>query len=633
MCGITGIIRLSDAAPVEEGILRQMNSRLSHRGPDDDGFHFEPGVGLGHRRLSIIDLTTGHQPIYNEDRSVVIVFNGEIYNYKALVSELMSRGHKFKTQSDTEAIVHGWEEWGPSCVEKLRGMFAFVIWDRNTRTLFAARDHLGVKPLYYAELPGDVFIFASELKGLLAYPGVSSVLDPLAVEEYFAFGYIPEPRSILKGVRKLPPGHYIHAQSGGGSVSTTQYWDVPFELHRGRSEDELRDELVSQLRESVELQLISEVPLGAFLSGGVDSSSVVAMMSQVSREPVKTCSIAFDDERFNEAHFAALVAERYSTDHFSESVHSDDFSLLDKLAGLYDEPYADSSALPTYRLCEITRKKVTVALSGDGGDENFAGYRSYGVHLRTNSLRSVIPGSVRGPFFGSLARLYPKLDWAPKFLRAKRTFSLLSKSLVDAFAQGAMITTDEERRELFSSSFTSSLQGYGAREVIRRHAKQSPTENPLSLMQYLDLKVYLPADILTKVDRASMAHSLEVRVPLLDHQFVEWASGIPPELQYKGGTGKYLFKQALAPYLPSPILNRSKMGFSIPLSRWFRGPLRERVRERVLSPQLLDGGIFASGSLKRVIDEHERGVRDHGSLLWSLVMFEASIRGLSGEKR
>jgi asparagine synthase (glutamine-hydrolysing) len=603
-----------------------MNTSQAHRGPDGEGVHVEPGVGLGHRRLSIIDVATGQQPLYNEDGSVVVVFNGEIYNYQSLIPELVALGHVFHTRSDTEVIVHAWEAWGERCVERFRGMFAFALWDRHRETLFLARDRLGVKPLYYAVLPDGTLLFGSELKSLLAHGGLARTIDPCAIEEYFALGYVAEPRTVFAGARKLPPAHTLSIRRGEPVREPACFWDPRFTLDRVLTPDEAFAELAARLDESVKLRLISEVPLGAFLSGGVDSSAVVASMARVSDGPVNTCSIGFDDPAFNEIGFAQQVADRYHTQHHVETVASNDFSLVDKLAQVYDEPYADSSALPTYRVCELARKHVKVALSGDGGDEHFAGYRRYRMAMGEQRVRSLLPLGLRKPTFGFLGAVYPKADWAPRVLRAKTTFEALARDLVEGYFHGVSILPDRVRDQLFTDKFRRELQGYRAIEVFRAHERNAPTDDPLSVIQYIDMKTYLPGDILTKVDRASMAHALEVRVPLLDHKFVEWVSGLPSTVKLKAGEGKDIFKKSLKPYLSDDILYRKKMGFSIPLGAWLRGPLRDKVRAAVLNPALLDTGIFNEQYLRQMVDQHNSGAKDHTVSLWSVLMFDAFLR-------
>ena len=629
MCGIAGIFDLGERRPIDESLLVAMRDSLRHRGPDDEGLHVEPGVGLGHRRLSIIDLSGGHQPCYNEDSTVVVVYNGEIYNFQELVEELSALGHTFRSSCDTEVLVHAWEEWGEASVERYNGMFAFALWDRNRKTAFLARDRLGIKPLYYARTDDGRVLFGSELKSLLVDPRLSRELAPEAVEEFFAYGYVPEPRSIFRRVQKLSPGHTLSITPEGAS-EPRRYWDVTFDAIEGGSDDALGEELIGRFRQAVSKRLMSDVPLGAFLSGGVDSSAVVAMMAGESEQAVNTCSIAFGEREFDESVFAARVAEQYQTNHDVESVKPDDIELLDRLASLYDEPFADSSAMPTYRVSELARKRVTVALSGDGGDENFAGYRRYRWHSYEERMRAFMPASLRRPLFGLLGRAYPKADWAPKILRAKSTLEALARDSIEGYFHSVSILGDSLRSRLFSGGFRKRLGGYGAIEVLRRHGQNAP-EHPLSRVQYLDLKTYLVGDILTKVDRASMAHSLEVRVPILDHELVEWAATLPPQAKLRGREGKFLFKRSLENYLPHDVLYRPKMGFAVPLASWFRGPLKERVREAVLGPRLLDTGIFDERFLQRIVSEHQSGVRDFSAPLWSLLMFEAFCRQREGE--
>ncbi len=632
MCGIVGIFDCRGRQEINRDLLSRMNQTQYHRGPDEGGLHTEPGVGLGHRRLSIIDLSSGQQPLFNEDGSVVVVYNGEIYNFAELSDELKERGHTFRTHCDTEVIVHAWEEWGEACVERFRGMFAFAIWDRNQDTLFLARDRMGIKPLYYAFLPNGQLIFGSELKSLLAHPELPRKTDLRAVEDYFAYGYVPEPKSIFEHVAKLPPGYTLtlrHGESVSASVPK-QYWDVPFQSYGQISLADAQQELIERLREAVRIRLVAEVPLGAFLSGGVDSSAVVAMMAGLSDQPVNTCSISFGDPKFNEAEFAAKVAQQFHTNHHVDQVDPEDFGLIDKLATLYDEPFADSSAMPTYRVCELARKRVTVALSGDGGDENLAGYRRYRWHTYEERMRSVLPLSLRRPLFGSLGRLYPKADWAPKIFRAKSTFEALAQDSIEGYFHSVSMMGDPMRQQLFSADFKRRLQGYKAIEVMRQHASSAP-DHPMSKVQYLDMKTYLVGDILTKVDRASMAHALEVRVPILDHKLVEWMSGLPPEFKLVGHEGKYVLKKALEPHLPHDILYRPKMGFSMPMASWFRGPLKQLVREALLGPVLAETGFFNQKFLHQLVDQHQSGVRDYSVPIWSLLMFESFTRQIMHE--
>jgi asparagine synthase (glutamine-hydrolysing) len=625
MCGIAGIFHARQPGrQVDADLLRSMTDAIAHRGPDDSGFHVVPGIGLGHRRLSIIDLAGGHQPIYNEDETVAVVFNGEIYNFVDLIPELQALGHRFRTRSDTEVIVHAWEEWGEACVTRFRGMFAFALWDAPRRTLFLARDRLGIKPLFHARLADGTFIFGSEIKALLCHPDLPRSIDPRGVEDFFAFGYVPEPRTILDGVAKLPPAHTLTVTPEGERLAC--YWQLRFEDDRALDEGEAMEELIARLREAVRIRLIAEVPLGAFLSGGVDSSAVVALMAGLSDKPVTTCSISFGDAEYNEAAFARQVAERYATDHHEHRVEPDAFGLVDRLAGLYDEPFADSSALPTYHVCELARRYVTVALSGDGGDENLAGYRRYRWDRDENRLRAVLPQGIRGPLFGLLGRLYPKADWAPKVLRAKATFQSLARTPLEGYAHSVGILADDLRQRLFTPTLHAQLGGYRAVDSFREHFDAAPTDDPLSRIQYLDLKTYLVGDILTKVDRASMAHALEVRVPILDHLVVEWLATVPSRLKLKGRQGKYLFKKALEPLVPHDVLYRPKMGFTVPIEKWFRNELRGEVEATLLGDRLAASGYFEPQFLARVVREHTRGIRNFTPLIWSLIMFDAFLR-------
>ena len=509
-------------------------------------------------------------------------------------------------------------------------MFAFALWDRNQQTLFLVRDRFGVKPLYYAYLDDGQFIFGSELKSLMAHPALGRAIDPLAVEEYFAYGYIPEPRTIFRGASKLPPGFTLTLKRNGARALPQQYWDMPFKPVQVTSESDATDELIARLKESIRLRMIADVPLGAFLSGGVDSSAVVAMMATQSSQPVNTCSIAFSDPEYNESEFAQQVASRYQTHHTVETVESDDFDLVAKLAKVYDEPYADSSALPTYRVCQLARKHVKVALSGDGGDEHFAGYRRYRWFRYEERLRSALPLSLRRPLFGALGKLYPKADWAPKVLRAKTTFEALARDTVEGYFHGVSLLSDAQRARLFSPAMKRELQDYKAVEVMRRHAAAAPTDDPLSLVQYLDMKTYLVGDILTKVDRASMAHALEVREPLLDHDLMGWVSGLPVDLKLRGTEGKYLLKRAMEPYLPHDVLYRKKMGFSVPLAAWFRGPLEATIREAVLGERLAATGLFNAAYLRELLEHHQSGRRDYSVALWTLLMFDAFLGQVLG---
>jgi asparagine synthase (glutamine-hydrolysing) len=560
--------------------------------------------------------------MYNEDGSVAVVYNGEIYNHRDLARELAQRGHRFRTACDTEVIVHAWEEWGRACVERLRGMFAFALYDANRSCVFLGRDRLGIKPLYYGWSDDGRLLFGSELKALLQVAGLRRDLDPSAVEEFCALGYVPDPRSIYAAVRKLSPAHTL-VQARGGDADVEPYWDVDFLDKDGRNAGlaDHAEALRAGLREATEVRLMSEVPLGAFLSGGVDSGSVVAQMAQLRDDPVDTCAIAVGSGDYDESAYARMVAERYATRHNAATVDENDFALLDRLPQVYDEPYADSSAIPTYRLCEQARRHVTVALSGDGGDELFAGYRRHRWHSYEEMVRGRLPASLRARVFGLLGAAYPKMDWAPKPLRAKTTLQAIARDSADAYFHSVGLIGDRQREALYTADFKRALQGYRASDLIRSYMDAAPADDPLSQIQYVDLKTYLPGDILTKVDRASMAHGLEVRVPMLDPEMVRRAAAVPPGLRLHGREGKYAFKKAMEPDLPDDVLYRPKMGFGVPLGRWFRHDLNDAVRRRLLDGPLTDSGYFDPDMVRRLVDEHTAGRRDHAQPLWALMTF------------
>jgi len=625
MCGITGFISLNSNNKINKSLLAQMNQAQFHRGPDEGGEYIDEHVALGHRRLAIIDLSSGQQPMSSDDGNYVLIFNGEIYNFKDTRLELEQLGHVFHSHSDTEVILHAYMEWGNACVDKLQGMFTFALWNKQEQTLFIARDRLGIKPLFYAIID-DTLYFASELKSITLVPGLSKKIDAKAIEQYFALGYAAEPHTIYQAVSKLPPGHTITIQVGETIPVIAQYWDVSYAQQVEMSEEKYLAEMVTQFKGAVESHMMADVPLGSFLSGGVDSSAVVAMMSQLSNteqtsKPVTTCSIGFDVKDYNETDYAQEVAALYKTDHHERVIASDDFELVDILAGLYDEPYADSSAMPTYRVCEMAREKVTVCLSGDGADELLAGYRRYGLMMNEEKVRSILPYAIRKPFFGTLGKLYPKLDWAPQFLRAKTTFQSLAMDTAEGYFHGVSLLNNAQRKALFSDELYQELNGYTALEVFREHQANFDGKDPLSLIQYLDIKTYLVGDILTKVDRASMAHSLEVRVPFLDHKFVEWTAKIPTQLKLKNGCGKYLLKKAMEPHLPHDVLYRKKMGFRVPLADWFRGPLKQKLRDSLLSAQMANSGLFNMNTIEEWLDEHQSGRREYSAPLWTLLMF------------
>ncbi|HEX6113700.1 MAG TPA: XrtA/PEP-CTERM system amidotransferase [Geminicoccaceae bacterium] len=621
MCGFVGIFDPQGTAPIDRLLLERMNRAQTHRGPDGEGMHVAPGIGLAHTRLAIIDLAAGAQPMFNEDASVVVVYNGEIYNFQDLRDELRVRGHSFRSAADTEVIVHAWEQWGEACVSRLRGMFAFALWDARQRTLFLARDRLGIKPLHYAILPDGRLLFASELKGLLAHPDLPRRIDPCAVEDYLAYGYVPDPKTIYQGVRKLQAGHWLSWRVGQTRPREERYWRLRFAAREGLEASRAAEELLERLEEAVAMRLVADVPLGAFLSGGIDSSAVVAMMSRLAAGPVNTCSIGFDQPDHDESAFALQVAEACGTRHRVGQTRVQDLQVIERLPLVYDEPFADGSAIPTMQLCALARQAVTVALSGDGGDELFAGYRRHRWHRNEEWVRAALPSWVRRPLFGALGALYPKLDWAPRPLRLQATLAELALDPADAYFHSVAIAPDSVRGRLYAPALRGDLQGYTGAEVTRAHWRESGSEHPLDQVQYADIMTYLPGDILTKVDRASMAHSLEVRVPLLDHVLVEWAATLPPRLRLNFRGSKYVLKQALRSQLPATILRRRKMGFSVPLASWLRGSLLAPVQRALAEPAFADAGLFDPAEIMRLIAQHRSGRSDHSRIIWALYIF------------
>lgn len=596
-------------------VVHRMNQTMIHRGPDDGGVFVGPGIGLGHRRLSIIDLAGGHQPMSNEDGTIWVLLNGEIYNYSELRAELLQGGHKFTTKSDTEAIVHLYEDHAEGCFARLRGMFSIAIWDSRKRKLVLARDRVGKKPLFYSANQKRI-LFGSELKALLAGDPLPREIDTQGLSDYFSFGYIPAPRTIYRSVRKVMPGHYVVASAEG--IRESCYWDLSFSKVESRSMEEWGELLRAELKDATRVRLMSDVPLGAFLSGGIDSSSVVAMMSGLMDRPVTTCSIGFQEKKYNESEYAQQVSKLFGTQHHEELVAPNAIEIVDKLAWHYDEPFADSSAIPTYYVSKIARSQVTVALGGDGGDESFAGYRRYKLDYYENRLRSFVPAPLRRGVFGPLGRHYPALAWAPRIFRGKSTFQSLSRSPLEGYFNSVSYFRPDDKARLFTSDFQNVLGGYDSIEVLRRYYDRADTDDLLSKIQYVDIKTYLTDDILTKVDRASMAVSLEVRAPMLDHHFLELAARIPSSLKLNAGNGKYILKKALEPVLPGNILYRSKQGFAIPLDVWFRRELKDMAHEIILETE---DGLLNNRFLRKIWDQHQRGTYDRSALLWSTLMF------------
>lgn len=592
-----------------------MCAAMVHRGPDDEGVYIGAGasVGLAMRRLSIIDLATGHQPVRNESGSIWLVLNGEIYNYMELRRSLEQRGHTFYTDTDTEVIVHLYEEYGEDCVNRLRGMFAFALWDTRTKTLFLARDRLGIKPLYYVQVGGR-FAFASELKVLLQLPEVERSLNWQAVNHLFTFGTTPASESIVAGVHKLEAGHTLTLSPGSGP-RLRQYWDVRFEPEYGRSEQYFIERLRELFEESVRLHLVSDVSVGAFLSGGIDSSSVVATMAQLAGRPVKTFSIGFHEQDHDETHYARSVAQRFGTDHHELVLEPDITGLIDDLAWYLDEPFGDPSAIPTYMVSRLAAEHVTVVLSGDGGDELFAGYDKYCVENRERRYERLAT-PVRS-VFGVVSAAMPE---GAKGKNSLRHYSLTGTA---RYLDAQMLFQVDQQRRLFRPEALEHFRNdtwHDAAAVLK-----TANSDWLSSIQYADLKRYLPLDILTKVDRMSMAHSIETRVPILDHKLVEFAASVPPELKLRDGTTKYLFKQAMRGILPDMVIDRPKQGFAVPLGHWFRGRLSGFIREHLLSARCQQRGIFNSAYLERLFGLHENG-RPLDLQLWTLLSFELWCR-------
>lgn len=625
MCGIAGIFHHGTPKPVDPTRIERMCDALEHRGPDGSGVWTAPGVGLGHRRLSIIDLEGSPQPMPSADGRAMLTFNGEIYNYRALRRELQQQGARFRTDGDSEVILAAWQRWGPDCLQRLHGMFAFAIYDLDQRQIFLARDRLGVKPLYIADLPDGSIAFASEMKALLAHPLLPREVDPLAVEDYLAWGFVPEHRSILKHVRKLMPGHFLLAGHDAALPAQRKWWDVSFaEKARGKSDD-LEAELLHLMREAVGSRMVADVPLGAFLSGGVDSSSVVALMSEASAAPATTCSIGFDVAALDESAHARKVAELFGTDHHARTVSPEDWSAVDRLAGIYDEPFADASALPTLAVSTLAREHVKVALSGDGADEAFAGYRRHKFHAAEERVRAILPGSLREPLFGTLGNLYPRADWLPQKLRAKSTLQSLAGDGAAAYARAVGVTPPAVRASLFTEDFDRARGDYRAETVVEEMMRNAPARTGLDAAQYADLKFFLPGDILTKVDRASMAAGLEAREPLLDHRLVEFGARLPQRLRLHRGEGKWLVKKTMQRYLPDDILYRRKQGFVTPIAHWLRSPLAQEARKIARGSWLSRTAWFQEKPLSRLVEQHIAGRADNSRVLWQMLMLEKAL--------
>ena len=625
MCGIAGLFHTTSATPVEPAAIRAMTDAIAHRGPDGEGFHFAPGVALGHRRLAIIDPAGGHQPMFNEDRSVAIVFNGEIYNFETVRAELAATGHVFRNRCDTEAIVHAWEEWGADCVTRLSGQFAFALWDATRQVLFCARDRTGEKPFYYTSV-GETFVFASELAALAAYPGVSRRIRAEAVDDFFAYGYVPEPATIFQGVHKLPAAHTLLLDRSGRPARIARYWSPP-SATTPCSEADAIPLLREKLSQAVAGCLVADVPLGAFLSGGVDSSAVVAAAAPLRPTGLDTFTIGFDGAE-DETPYARLVAERYGT-----RQHNDRAAATDMIAGarsqaaVFGEPFGDSSSVPTLTVCRLARRHATVAVSGDGGDEVFGGYRRYRWHSLVSGVRRHLPPALRRRALGTLAALYPKLDAAPRFLRAKATLTELSLDAAQGYARTLTRTHAAQRHALFSPTLRAAIAGHDPHAPLRAVMQDAHEADPVLQAQLADLATWLPGDILTKVDRVSMAASLEVRAPFLDHALLSWGLSLPAPLKIGAGGGKHVLKRALEPMLPREVLYRPKQGFTSDLAPLFRSHVA-RLRTLLLGETMLDSGLFDADAIDRLLDAHASGA-DHAQTIWLLLAFEGFLAHLA----
>lgn len=616
MCGISGIMHTDQAIPVDQEILRNMVRVIHHRGPDDYGIWQQGPVGIGMARLSIIDRAGGHQPMHNEDKSCWIVFNGEIYNFQDLRIELLAKGHDFLTSSDTETILHLYEEYGEDCVRFLRGMFAFAIFDTVKKKLFIARDRLGVKPLHYF-FDGKHFVFGSEIKSILASCLVKREFLPSALVNYFFYGYTPDPDTMFAGIHKLPPGHTLVLRQG--AVTLNRYWQVHFEEDNRHNETYFVDRTLEIMEEAVRIRLVSEVPLGAFLSGGIDSSLVVALMARQMGEPVKTFSIGFEDQDFNELAYARMVAKQYGTDHHEEIVRPDAEKIILDLVRQFDEPFADSSAIPTYYVSKMTKKWVTVSLSGDGGDELFAGYTRY-QEGRLPSLMRHLPGFIRKGIFRNLATLLPQGFYGTNTLR----YWSCSDEEQIIWKYTKMLALLHE--DIFSSELKARVATTDPASALLSYLRKVQEKDRVTRMQYLDLHTYLPGDIMAKVDRTSMMVSLEAREPLLDHHLVEFAATIPACYKIKNGETKYILKKVAERLLPRELIYRPKQGFAVPIHGWIKKEWAEMSHELLLGQRAMARKNFNPIFLRRIMDEHQRGRRDHSYIIWTLMVLELWFR-------
>jgi asparagine synthase (glutamine-hydrolysing) len=629
MCGIAGRLNYRSGAPVARSLVRGMCDLLAHRGPDGEDVWVTGDIGFGHRRLAIIDLSPGgRQPMSTPDGDLTITFNGEIYNFQELRRELESKGHAFRSRSDTEVMLAAYRQWGVDCLSRFRGMFAFALWDAPARKLFIARDRVGKKPLHYWQ-DRDGLSFASEPKAFLADPSFAAHPNLEALSAYLNYQYVPSPLSAFAGVHKLPPAHFLLVEDG--SVKVERYWKLSYAAKRQLTEDEACEELLTRLREAVRLRLISDVPLGAFLSGGIDSSAVVALMAGLSDAPVKTFSIGFDEKAFDELPYARLVAKQYGTDHHEFIVRPDATEIFPQLVWHYNEPYADASAIPTYYLSQMARRHVTVALNGDAGDENFAGYRRY-IPSTPAARFDRLPSAVRRAV-GGFARIAPAPERADSVVyRSRQWLRRLSDTPEGRYSRRVMVFDPDLKSEVCSPEFLAAADHGSAPRFLQQAFEQSDAENFVDALLDVDVNYYLSDCLLVKVDIATMAHGLEGRSPMLDHEFMEFAASLPADLKLRGAHTKYIFKRAVRPLLPAAIIDRPKKGFGVPLESWFRNELRDLSGDLLLDGRLTARGYFKHGAVSRMLDEHRRGVASWHNQLWSLLMLESWHRMFIDER-
>lgn len=618
MCGVAGVLYTSASRTPELSVLKQMGDALAHRGPDGEGFFCDGPLGLVHRRLAIIDLAGGSQPVANEDGSIHVVFNGEIYNYRELRARLQQQGHQFRTDSDTEVLVHLFEEYGPRMCRQLRGMFAFALWNARSRQLLLARDHLGQKPLYVYR-DSEKLVFASELKGILAHPNVDARINPQAIEDYLTFGFVPGPGSILQRVDRLPPAHWLLVSAAQPDAKPQRYWQLSFESTDECPVDEWKFRLEDALQDSVRAHLVADVPVGAFLSGGLDSSAIVATAAAVRSQPLQTFSIGFQEKQFSELPYAQAVARHFGCRHTEEIVTPEAVRDLDDLIYLYDEPFADASAVPMMAVARMAARDVKVVLSGDGGDELFGGYARYAHDLREAALRDRLPGWFRHSVLRPLAAVWPKADWLPRPLRLQTLLQNLSLDPAAAYANTVSACRSGLRTQLLNPEFLAQQQGHRPEHLIEQ-AFASGCRDMLSGMLAADTSVLLPDDFLTKVDRASMGFGLEVRAPLIDWHMMELAASMPSDLKIRRGSKKWILKELFAARLPDQLTRRPKQGFELPIDAWLRGPLRDQVQQIVLHPQSPLAQWISLPCARRLYAAHQQGRGRFGQILWSLLV-------------